>query len=71
MDGVSQRERASPLSPFQRQRLDAAVAANERARRDDNRLRTPETKAAREKAHVELRLAGMAAEREIRMAFGL
>ncbi len=59
-----------PETPV-RERLDSAVAAYERARRDDNRLKTEATKRAREKALVELRLAGMAADRELRLAFGL
>ncbi len=52
-------------------RLERALADLVHARAADNRLRTAETKTAREKALVELRLAGTSAERELRRAFGL
>jgi hypothetical protein len=40
-----------------RARLDAAIAAHELARLEDNRLKTPVTKEARETATRELQLA--------------
>ncbi len=65
-------DQPEPTKPSRtRGRLEAAVAAYERARRDDNWLRTPVTKRAREKALAELRLAGIAADRETRKASGL
>lgn len=52
-------------------RLDAAKAGYEKARSDDNRLKTPATKQAREAAVVELQLAARKLAEIVGREFGL